>query len=146
MFDNTIKAEWVRGDPRKMRILEDANFIDSNGKAWPCPATRLVDGASIPRLLWRVEGSPFVGLHREASVPHDIACEDKTEPHELVHQMYYEALIASGVGKFEAARKYLAVATFGPKWDMDGNSIEVPEPDDDEIAFFEDEEDDWFDS
>lgn len=142
-FDNTIKTEWVDGDPRIMRIFEDSIFTDKSGKEWPALDGRLVDGASIPRILWSVEGSPFVGLHRVPSVYHDIACEDKTEPHELVHQMFYEACIASGMDEFEAKKKYLAVALFGPKWDVDGNSIEVPEPDDDEILFFE-EESDWF--
>jgi len=124
-FDNTVKTEWLPGDPRKMRVLETINFIDSKGKIWTAPSDSIVDGASIPRFLWMVMGSPFVGLYRRASVIHDVYCVTRSEPHEAVHRMFYEAMLADGVDKEKATAMYHAVANFGPTWDEDGNDIEM---------------------
>ena len=126
-FDNTVKAEWLPDEPRKMRILETINFIDSSGKIWTAPSGSIVDGASIPRFFWRVMGSPFVGLFRRASVIHDVYCVTRSEPHEAVHNMFREAMLADGVSEEKALSMYQAVAMFGPKWDDGGASIPVPD-------------------
>ena len=114
-FDNTVKAEWLP-DGRTMLILEAINFTDSSGKVWHVPAGSLVDGASIPRFFWRVIGSPFVGKYRRATVIHDVYCDTRKEPHELVHAMFDEAMECDGVSEKKRATMYNTVATFGPKW------------------------------
>jgi hypothetical protein len=125
MFSNTVKAEWLEGEPRAMKLLEDLSFTDSSGKIWLATAGSIVDGASIPRFFWRVIGSPFVGLYRRASVIHDVYCESRTEPHEAVHKMFREAMLADGVDHIKAATMFKAVLDFGPKWDDNGNDIEM---------------------
>jgi len=126
-FDNTVKAEWLPDDPRQMRLLETINFVDSAGKIWTAPGDSIVDGASIPRFFWRVIGSPFVGLYRRASVIHDVYCVERSEPHETVHRMFYDAMIADGVDEKKAMTMYQAVAMFGPRWDEEGNDLPVPD-------------------
>lgn len=128
-FYNTVKAEWLPDDPRKMQLLEIIIFKDSTGKIWTAPAGSIVDGASIPRFFWRAIGSPFVGLYRRASVVHDVYCATRSEPHEAVHKMFLDAMLADGVSEDKALSMYQAVAMFGPKWDKDGNDLlAMPEP------------------
>ena len=115
-FYGNVVTKWLNGQPRKMKLTEDFTFIDGKGKRWVAPKDSTIDGASIPRFLWVITGSPFIGLYRNASVIHDVYCVTKSEPHKAVHKMFYNAMIASGVSKFKAKKMYLAVKMGGPKW------------------------------
>jgi len=116
-----------------MRILEDVSFFDSAGKEWKAPAGSIVDGASIPRAFWTAIGSPFVGMYRRASVIHDVACQDRTEPHRAVHDMLFEAMILDGVPLTKARIMHDAVMTTGPKWSADGTDLIVYGGEDEEM-------------
>jgi hypothetical protein len=100
-----------------MKLLEDTHFIDGNGKDWLAPKGAEIDGASIPKPFWSVIGGPFDDLYRDASVFHDVACDQRTEPWEEVHCMFYQAMRASGVPEQKAKTMYAAVYRFGPQWD-----------------------------
>jgi len=110
-----IKTEWL-SDGRSMRLLESVVYCDSEGRLWTAPKGSVVDGASIPRFFWRFIGSPFVGKYRKASVIHDVYCVTKERPHKDTHRMFYEAMLASGVGRFKAWVMYSAVKCCGPRW------------------------------
>lgn len=114
-FSGLPKVEWLK-DGRKVRLLEDFIFTDKDGKEWRVPIGTICDGSSIPRLLWFFAGSPFVGKHRFASIPHDYFCVVRTEPCSEVHKMYREACLCAGTSKIEAKSKYLAIKIGGPKW------------------------------
>lgn len=107
---------WLPGEPRKMELTRDFSFVDGKGKKWVAPAKSVIDGASIPRFFWRIIGSPFNGLYRRASVIHDVYCVTKSESHEKVHKMFYNAMRADGVSKNKAKAMYWAVKYGGPKW------------------------------
>ena len=115
-FSNTVKVEWVEGSPRNMRLLEDVDFTDSKGKMWRAYKDKIINGASIPRILWTSIGSPYVGKYRRASVLHDVHCETKEHPYREIHYMFYEAMRADGVRKSKAKVMYAAVMEGGPKW------------------------------
>lgn len=125
MFDNTVKAEWLAGEPRDMRLLETVRFTDSAGKIWEAPDDSIINGASIPKFFWSFIGSPYVGLYRRPTVMHDVYCEKRTETHEATHQMFYEAMLADGMDVDEAERMFRAVRDYGPKWDENGNDLIV---------------------
>lgn len=116
LFLNTVKVEWVPGEKRKMRLLEDFVFIDSNGLEWRAKKDSIIDGASIPRFFWRVIGSPFIGLYREPSVIHDVFCQNKSRPAQDVHDCFKEMMLVNGVSDKKAETMYNAVNTFGPRW------------------------------
>jgi hypothetical protein len=114
-FSGYAKTEWI--DPkRKMRLLEDFIYTDPVGKQWNAPKDSIIDGASIPRLLWSFVGGPFEGEYRDASIVHDVACDQMTEPWQHVHLMFYDACRCRGVGEKKAKILFGAVWKFGPHW------------------------------
>jgi hypothetical protein len=121
-FVGTVKTEWIEPD-RKMRLLDDFSYVDSRGTVWAAPKGSVVDGASIPQVLWSVVGSPYTGEYRNASVVHDVACVKRDKPWQDVHRMFYEACRAGGVGDQTAKLMYSAVYHFGPKWAPGGAAM-----------------------
>ena len=126
-FIGEVRVLWRKqeGPDRLMELLEDFTFVDPNAKQWVAPKGRQIDGASIPRILWTIAGDPFIGDYRRASVLHDVACVDKTEPHKSVHRMFYDAMICDGVDREAAVKFYAAVRLFGPKWSTETGSDEM---------------------
>src|SRR2546430_931176 len=95
-FVGVVQTEWL-GDGRKMKLLSTFHFIDSAGTDWEAPAGSIVDGASIPQFAWSIIGGPFEGNYRDASVIHDVACDQKARTWESVHEAFYNAMLTSGV-------------------------------------------------
>jgi hypothetical protein len=116
-FEGEVVAVWD-ADGRNMTLREDFAYVDAQGRRWLAPAGTVVNGASIPRLFWTVIGSPFSGKYRNASVVHDIECEEMRQPWEAVHRMFYEACRCGGVDEAQAKIMYYAVHHFGPRWQL----------------------------
>lgn len=115
-FLQKLKHNWRGLFSRKMELLSDFAFVDKYGVKWEAMKGTVVDGSSIPRWLWPFIGSPFVGMHRRASVLHDPACVIKNRPYEQVHQMYEDACIADGVIEAKAKTMHKAIKLGGPRW------------------------------
>ena len=115
-FLDDVNMRRKLGEPRTVELLSDFRFRDSSGKIWTAQAGKIVDGSSIPRLLWPIVGSPFVGCHFFASVIHDVGCKDRWADSSTVHRLYYEGNIAAGVPMWKARIRWLAVRIFGPRW------------------------------
>ena len=113
--DGNVKAEWLP-DGRTMKLLETFRYIDANGVTWTAPKDAVVDGASIPQEFWTFIGGPFEGKYRNASVCHDVACDERKHSWQDVHHMFYNAMRCSGVEDAEAKTMFWAVWNFGPKW------------------------------
>ena len=103
-------------DGRNKRLVNTLIYIDPKGNQWIAPKGSVVDGASIPKLLWSSIGSPFTGKYLAASVIHDVACKQKVKPWEAVHRVFYDAMLASGVDSGKAKLMYAAVHQGGPRW------------------------------
>ncbi len=115
-FEGDFIFEWLSepgNQHREMKLASRVKFLDNEGKSWEVPADSIVDGASIPRLLWTFAGSPFVGNYRRASVIHDYFCDIKTTGAEKIHRMFREAMIVDGVNELEAGIKHTAVVIYG---------------------------------
>jgi hypothetical protein len=115
-YIGTVQTEWLDTDTRRMRLLAPFTYVDPNGVTWTAPAGWVIDGASIPVFAWSVIGGPFNGRYRDASVIHDVACDQKAQPWEMVHEAFYWAMLASGVESWRAKVMYAAVYHFGPRW------------------------------
>jgi hypothetical protein len=110
-----VAAQWIN-DGRSMELLRPVSFVDAAGKLWLAPAGSVIDGASIPRVFWRLIGSPFVGRFRRASVIHDVYCVNRLEPWGKVHRVFNEMMRVDGVPAWRRRLMFAAVWFFGPRW------------------------------
>ena len=114
-YIGTVQASWGI-DGRTMTLLAPFEFVDAKNEHWIAPRGSVVDGASIPQFAWSIIGGPFEGLYRNASVIHDVACDEKKRPWNLVHETFHSAMLTSGVDPTKAKIMYAAVYHFGPRW------------------------------
>jgi len=118
-FEGEVISKWLKnkGKDRDMELKAVFSYIDPDNKQWTAKIGDVVNGASIPPLLWGgLLGSPFVGDYRRATVLHDVACDKQTEPSAAVHRMFYHAMLCDGVRQAKAYKIYKAVDWFGPDW------------------------------
>jgi hypothetical protein len=67
-------------DPKcKNAILKQDFSVQIREMIFLAPEGMITDGASIPRLFWRLIGSPFTGKYRRAAIIHDAAYQGKLE-------------------------------------------------------------------
>jgi hypothetical protein len=114
-FDGNVRTEWEL-DGRQMRLLNDFRYFEPDKTEWLAPKGSVINGASIPTFFWSFIGGPFEGLYRNASVVHDVACDQRKRPWKSVHRMFYFASRAGGLDALNAAIMYGAVYHFGPTW------------------------------
>ena len=114
-YSGQVEARW-ENDGRNMTLLSELRYTDPEGVLWIAPAGSVVDGASIPRVLWSLMGGPFDGKYRNASVLHDVAYDQKTRPWKLCDRMFYNAMRCSGVAATEAKTMYYALYRHGRHW------------------------------
>ncbi len=115
-FEGTLQVEWLP-DERHLLVLAPFDFVDPNGVSWGVARGKIVDGSSIPSLARSLIGDPFGEKYLEATVIHDVACDDRDGDWEAAHAAFYHALMASGADKAKARLLYAAVYHFGPRWD-----------------------------
>ena len=113
-FSGDPRTYWVTeaGSDRHMRLLEEFWFRDPDGRVWRTPSDYWIDGASIPRALWTLVGSPYTGDYRRASVVHDKACDEAVgDPtaRRAADRMFYHACRAGGCAVIEATLLYIGV-------------------------------------
>lgn len=113
-FSGDPHAIWLTepGDDRRMQLLEALEFVDPSGKSWLAPKDALIDGASIPRALWTLVGSPYTGDYRRASILHDVACDNAHGDAKLrreADRMYYHGCRAGGCSIAEATIQFIGV-------------------------------------
>ncbi len=137
-FSGDPEATWLtqEGTPdRQMRVLQDFSFTDPSLKVWQAPSGSVVDGASIPRALWTIVGSPYTGDYRRASIVHDVACDNAggdKKKRRAADRMFFHACRAGGCSIRESTILYLGVrigaaAKDVPSWHA-GISIEAAGP------------------
>src|SRR5438132_3145395 len=105
---------------RRMEVLEDFRFTDPAGVVWDAPKASIVNGASIPRPLWTVVGSPYTGDYRRASIVHDVACDraaGDVDRRRAADRMFFHACRAGGCSVREATLLYMGVR-LGSAWSV----------------------------
>jgi hypothetical protein len=88
----------ILSDGINMRLSHDFAYIDKAGGAHVARKGLKTNGGSIPRIFWRVIGSPWTGQRRYAYVIHDQECTDvyelpaskQTEARKKADDMLYE--------------------------------------------------------
>lgn len=127
-FADDPETIWLSeaGSDRNMALLQDFWFIDRQGKRWDAPKASVIDGASIPRSLWSLVGSPYTGDYRRASIVHDVACDragGDPAARRAADRMFFEACRAGGCSIWDATVLYVGVR-IGAWW---GDVAEVAE-------------------
>lgn len=111
-FSGNPKTEWVLdpcGNDRNMKMLEDFSFIDPAGRVWMAEKSSIINGASIPRQLWTLIGSPYMDRYRRAAIVHDVACDDKNVLRKEADVMFFYACRAGGCSATQACVLYVGV-------------------------------------
>lgn len=116
---NLVLREHNDNSFDKYELVEDLKYIDSERREWFAWKGTVTDGASIPRFLWTVIGSPYTGNYRRAAVIHDFYYTNLFRYKEDVDEMFYDAMISDGVVKAKALLMYYAVVRFGKRWSID---------------------------
>ena len=113
-FSGEPRTLW-QTDPnapdRRMTLLDEFRFTDPGKKDWIAESGYdRMDGASIPRALWTLIGSPYTGDYRRASIVHDRACENATpEERAAADRMFYHACRCGGCSVSDATILYIGV-------------------------------------
>ena len=111
-FSDNPQTEWLTdpaGPDRNMILLRDFWYEDPDGHRRTAPKGSRINGASIPRPLWAVVGSPYTDDYRNASIVHDVACDNSAIPRRNADRMFYFACLAGGCSKAQARLLYLGV-------------------------------------
>lgn len=112
-FSGDPSTIWtVDAQERRMQLTGDFGYTDRDGKHWAAPKDMYTDGASIPRALWSLVGSPFTGHYRRAALVHDRACDDAhgdRQKRREADRMFYFACRDGGCPPREATILYIGV-------------------------------------
>lgn len=86
-----------------------------DGDEYRLPAGFKTDGASIPRFLWRLCGTPLEVPRLYAALVHDwlYSGGDITASREDADKLFRDIQIALGVSRFKAYVEYYALRLFG---------------------------------
>lgn len=132
--DNPL-TEWVVevGEDIHMALMRPFFYEDPHAHSWKAEAGYRTDGATIPRALWTVVGSPYTGNYRRAAIVHDVACDDAGNDsgrRRAADRMFYHACRAGGCGVRQSIILYLGVRIGGiwplvPQW----SALAISEPD-----------------
>ena len=83
------------------------------------------DGASIPRLLWGIVGSPMTDGYQRAGCLHDALYASQLFTRDVCDFYFLEAMEADKVGYFKRYAMYWAVRAFGGSSYKNDNKEEV---------------------
>ena len=114
-FFGEPETNWLTQDgteDRNMGLLKKFSFKDPDAREWVAPAGAVIDGASIPRALWTIVGSPYTGDYRRASIVHDVACVEAggdKKKRRAADRMFFHACRAGGCSIWESIVLYLGV-------------------------------------
>jgi hypothetical protein len=111
-FSSPVHVSWEE-DAERMTVLLELTYTDPRGRIWTVPEMFVTDGASIPRPLWALIGSPFNGRYRVPAVLHDAAYCWVGITKQDADRMFYEAMREAGVGWLKAGLMWAAVKAFG---------------------------------
>ena len=127
-FDKDPKITINPKDTKKPFVLQNTiEYVSEkyNGKNYCIKIKRKYnwDGASIPRVFWRVVGSQYDPQFAPASMVHDYLCENKDiiEKHgvQVSSDIFRDILILYGVPVWKAKTMATAVRvwqSFQPNW------------------------------
>ena len=111
----TLELEIVN---ENVFILSKDKTVESLGYSITVKKGFDFDGASIPKWLWSVYGSPLNGNYVVASLIHDGLYASQKVSKKVSDKIFLDIMKQSNVGYIKRTSMYLAVKMFGGKdWD-----------------------------
>ena len=113
-FKTKLRVEWENTDDDDVptwKLLDPLVYSsDILGRDVEVPAGFVTDFASVPRapVAYFLAG----GEGNRAAVVHDYFCQTKEVPRRVADDVFYEALIASGVDAWRAGAMFIAVQSY----------------------------------
>ena len=101
------------GDDELWQLVSDF-YVEVDGLPFTVPKDFLTDGASIPRILWRVCGHPLSTKRLPIAVFHDwLYWQGRPFSRDQADEIYRDGLLALGFPKWKANLEYYALRWFG---------------------------------
>lgn len=124
-FKNPLDLRFINDD--LFQHLIDFSYASEKWGLIIVPARDKTDGASIPRFLWVIVGSPWSGKYPRAAVVHDRLCRAQGEIYgtdivltkKQVDQVFLEIMKYCEVSKFKRYKMYSAVRLARGKFDWE---------------------------
>lgn len=98
-------------DGRNVTLLRPFVFVAADGKRITVPADSPADGASTPRVLWRI--LPPFGNYWMSAILHDWLYRCSVLPKERCDALFLEAMLDDGVASWKARVICTGVKLFG---------------------------------
>ena len=109
-FPLPLKGEYVgRG---QWKLTEVFKYVNPP-LAVKVPIGFVTDGASIPRLVWVLIGSPWGGKYAKAAVVHDYGYYTQVQPRRMVDKQFIDGMTILGVSYWKKRVMYRAVRMGG---------------------------------
>ena len=113
MFKTNLVVEFLRGeDADKIRLISHLIYVYEDTEI-VAPAGFVSDGASIPRIFWRVIGPPFRGRYRDAAIIHDWLYSSGSFTRIETDKIFMQAMKELGVSSWRRGAMYRAVRIGG---------------------------------
>ena len=96
-------------------ILSEDKTVESLGYSVTVKKGFDFDGASIPKWLWSIYGSPLNGNYLVASLIHDGLYASQKVSKSVSDKIFFDIMKQSNVGYIKRTSMYLAVTMFGGK-------------------------------
>ena len=96
-------------------ILSEDKTVESLGYSVTVKKGFDFDGASIPKWLWSIYGSPLNGNYLVASLIHDGLYASQKVSKSVSDKIFFDIMKQSNVGYIKRTSMYLAVKMFGGK-------------------------------
>lgn len=109
---NTLELEITN---ENLFILSKDKTVDSLGYSVTVKNGFDFDGASIPKWLWSIYGSPLNGNYVVASLIHDGLYASQKVSKSVSDKIFLDVMKQSNVGYIKRTSMYLAVKMFGGK-------------------------------
>jgi len=116
-------TRWItdREDNDLMILMEDFSYQRKDGKIYTARQGMIFDGATIPRWVWTLVGSPYTGPQRKPAIIHDQICLDGHAgiapcDSATAAAIFREGIRDEGGSWLLAWIMWFSVKTFGPKF------------------------------
>ena len=113
-IEGDVQLDPIEGQQDAWIVLKKLIYRDSLGKTWYVEPGTIVNGESIPRILWPLFGSPFSDERsRRAWVFHDSYYCYQIRPKNWVDWVYRDIMLFDGTPPWFAKCKYLVAKYLG---------------------------------